>query len=153
MKKEFIKRALLGFPLGIAMGHVISIIASFIFANGYYGAVHPDLIITFGNEINAVIIQTFLYGVIGFVYAGISVVWENDCWGLGKQTITVLSVYLITMIPIACVLKWIQPIFGEIMLFISFYVVIFLVIWIGFYLYNKKSVSKMNEKLKDKKGL
>lgn len=150
MKKEFMKRALLGFPLGIAMGQVVSIMVSFIFANGYYGAVHPDLIVTLGSEINAVIVQTFLYGVIGFIYAGTSVVWEKDSWSLTKQTLVALSVYAITMVPIAYILKWIQPNWGDTLLFLSVFIVIFIVIWSGIFLYTKKSVAQMNAKLNDK---
>ncbi len=36
MKKKIIKRSLLGLPLGIAMGYLITILASFGRAKGYY---------------------------------------------------------------------------------------------------------------------
>ena len=57
MKKQMILRGLLGFPLGIAIGYVITIIISLIWAHGYYSPVIPDLIDYVGSEIYAVILQ------------------------------------------------------------------------------------------------
>lgn len=61
MKKQVFLRGLLGFPLGIAMGYIITIIVSMIWAQGYYSACVPSLIEAMGNEINAVILQTIVW--------------------------------------------------------------------------------------------
>ena len=150
MKKKFLKRALLGIPIGIAIGQIISIVISFIIGKGSYQTASPELIITLGNEINAVILQTLLYGVIGFIYAGTSIIWNKDSWGLMQKTFSVFAIYFITMLPIASVLNWFKLSFGNIMLFILIFVAIFLSVWMVFYLYNKKIVSQMNDTLKDK---
>ena len=86
MKKKIVKRSLLGFPLGIAMGYLITILISLGWANGYYSPCVPELISLMGNEINAVILQTILCGILGAGFAASSVIWEMDSWSIVKQT-------------------------------------------------------------------
>ena len=60
MKKKMIQRGLLGFPLGIAIGFVITVIISMCIGDGSFYPVTPELIDTMKNELNAVILQTIL---------------------------------------------------------------------------------------------
>ena len=60
MKKKIVLRSLLGFPLGLAMGYMITIIISLVFADGSYFPCVPELITTMGSEIHAVLLQAFL---------------------------------------------------------------------------------------------
>ena len=147
MKTLFIKRALLGFPLGMAIGYTINIIFSLAFANGYYGAVHPELIEAFGNEINAVIIQAILWGLLGFIYSGFSVIWEKDNWSLVKQTTIVFFVYLLPMMIVGYILKWYTFNILQVIIFISIFILIFFIIWILIYLKTKKDVDALNAKI------
>ena len=148
MKAKFIKRALLGFPLGLAIGYTLSIIFSLVFANGYYGAVHPELIASFGSEINAVIIQAILWGLFGSIYAGFSVVWEYDNLSIVKQTAIVFSAYLLPTILVGYILKWFAFSILQVIVFILIFVIIFFVIWILIYFKTKKDVDAFNAKIK-----
>ena len=148
MKTIFIKRALLGFPLGMAIGYTISIIFSVAFANGYYGAVHPELIATFGNEINAVIFQAILWGLIGFIFSGFSVIWEKDNWSLVKQTTIAFLVYLLPMMVVGYILKWFEFSILQVIIFILIFIFIFFVTWILIYLKTKKDVDAFNKIIK-----
>ena len=63
MIKKAVLRGALGFPLGIAIGYVITIVSSLAWANGFYSPCMPELISVMGNEIRAVILQRALsYG-------------------------------------------------------------------------------------------
>ena len=147
MNNTFIKRGLIGIPIGIVIGYIMSIFLSLAFAGGHYGA-HPEIVKTFGNEINAVIVQTVLWGVLGFVFSGFSVFWEKDNWSLTKQTISVFLVYLLTILPIGYVLKWIKPNFASIALFILIFVSIFISIWVFIYFNMKQNLLKINGTIK-----
>ena len=57
MIKKIILRGLLGFPVGIAIGYVITIVISLIWAQGYYSPCVPELAAAMGNEIYAVTLQ------------------------------------------------------------------------------------------------
>ena len=76
MKKKMIQRGLLGFPLGIAIGFVITVIISMCIGDGSFYPVNPELIDTMKNELNAVILQTILCGILGTGFAMASVIWE-----------------------------------------------------------------------------
>ena len=86
MKKKIIKRSLLGFPLGITMGYLITILISLGWANGYYSPCVPELISLMGNEINAVIFQTILCGILGVGFAASSVIWKIQ-FGIGRYNV------------------------------------------------------------------
>ena len=58
MKKKIISRGVAGFPIGIAIGFVITVIISVCVGDGLFYPVTPELIVTAGNELNAVILQT-----------------------------------------------------------------------------------------------
>ena len=106
MKKKIIKRSLLGFPLGITMGYLITILISLGWANGYYSPCVPELISLMGNEINAVIFQTILCGILGVGFAASSVIWEMDSWSIVKQTGIYFSIISVIMLPIAYFAYW-----------------------------------------------
>ncbi len=50
-----------------------------------------------GNEINAVIVQTILYGILGVGFAASSVIWEIDSWSIVKQTGIYFSIISVIM--------------------------------------------------------
>lgn len=150
MKTKLVKRIFVGVPLGISIGYVLSIVFSMIFANGYYGAVHPELTILLGSEINAVIIQTILWSIIGAVFAGGSIIWELDNWSLTKQTIAVFFLYFVTMTPIGIFLKWIPLSTIGFTIFIVNFVLIFSGIWLSVFLTLKRTVDAINDKLSKK---
>ena len=147
MKTKVVKRIFMGVPIGISIGYVLSIVFSTIFANGYYGAVHPELTILLGSEINAVMIQAILWGIIGAVFAGGSVIWELDHWSLTKQTITVFSLYFITMTPIALFLKWIPLSTTGFIIYITNFFLMFSAIWLSVFFTLKRTVDAINDKL------
>ena len=74
MKKKIILRAALGFPIGIAIGHLITIFISLVWANGYYAPCVPELIDVMGSEIYAVILQALLCGLLGIGFAASSLI-------------------------------------------------------------------------------
>lgn len=65
MKKEMIRRGVIGFIAGISIGYVTSILVSLLIGEGTYQPCVPDFVEAMGSEINAVIIQTILSGLLG----------------------------------------------------------------------------------------
>ena len=106
MKNQIIKRGLVGFPVGIAIGFVITLIISACIRDGSYYPVTPELIGSMGNELNAVILQTVLCGIMGSGFAMASVIWELDSWSLAKQSGIYFLIACIIMFPIAYIANW-----------------------------------------------
>ncbi len=147
MKKQAVLRGLLGFPLGIAMGYIITIFLSLGWGNGYYSSCIPELIETMGNEINAVILQAVLCGLLGTAFAACSVIWQIDSWSIAKQTGIYFLVTAIVMMPIAYFTNWMEhTVIGFISYFVIF-IAVFVVVWVVQYLIWKNKVKKMNGKL------
>lgn len=145
MKKKLIGRGLLGFPLGIAIGFLITILISVFVGDGSFYPVTPELMEAAGNELNAVIAQTLLCGIMGTGFAMASVIWEIDSWSLAKQSGIYFSVACIVMLPIAYVTNWMKHSVGGILSYVGIFFAIFLIAWLMQYHAWKSRIKKMND--------
>ena len=134
MKKKMIQRGLLGFPLGIAIGFVITVIISMCIGDGSFYPVNPELIDTMKNELNAVILQTILCGI-----------WEIDSWSLAKQSGIYFSIACVTMFPIAYITNWMKHNAIGILSYVGIFVAIFVITWLVQYFVWKRKVKRMND--------
>ncbi len=150
MKKKILFRSMLGFPLGLAMGYIITILISLFLANGYYSPCVPELVEVMGNELNAVLLQAALCGILGAGFGGASVIWEMEDWGLVKQTGIYFSIVSVIMMPIAYVSYWMEHSLKGVLGYFGIFVLMFVTIWIVQYLIAKRDVKKLNEKLPNK---
>ncbi|MCL2841871.1 MAG: DUF3021 domain-containing protein [Oscillospiraceae bacterium] len=144
MKKRALKRALLGLPLGIAMGHVITVILSLVIGDGRFYPAVPSLAAQLGNELTAVVVQTVLCGILGAVSAGISVVWEMDQWSIAKQTGVHFSALSLVFLPIAYLNHWMERSVWGVMSYFLVFLALFVVIWVVSYFIWKRKIVQMN---------
>lgn len=144
MKKQIIKRGLFGFPIGIAIGFVITLIISACVGDGNFYPVTPELIDMMGNELNAVILQTVLCGVMGTGFAMASVIWELDSWSLAKQSGIYFLIACVIMLPIAYVTNWMKHTILGVLSYVGIFVAIFLSVWLSQYLSWKRKIRKIN---------
>ena len=154
MKTNVLKRGLLGLPIGIAIGHIITLIFSAGFGDGSYHPVTPELMETMGSELGAVTLQTVLCGVMGAGFAVASVIWELDSWSLARQS----GVYFLTasllMLPIAYLANWMEHSLAGFLSYAGIFAAIFITVWLTQYFGWKRKIKKMNavvRKEKDKK--
>lgn len=147
MKKKVLLRSLLGFPLGIAIGHIISIIISLIFAQGYYSPCALSLVEAIGSEINAVIFQTILSGVLGSAIGACSIIWEIDNWSIAKQTGIFFLLMSLIMMPIAYFTHWMEHSILGFLSYFGIFVLIFIIFWVIQYLGWENKIKQLNSKL------
>lgn len=147
MKKKAFLRGLLGFPLGISIGYIITIFISLALAQGYYSPCVPVLVETMGNEINAVILQTILSGLLGSAFAACSVIWEMDNWSIAKQTGIYFIITALVMMPIAYFTNWMEHSVLGFLSYLGIFVLIFIIVWVAQYLAWKIKIKKINLKL------
>lgn len=147
MKKKVLLRGFLGFPLGISIGYIMTIFISLIFAQGYYSPCVPALARSAGSEINAVILQAMLSGLLGSAFAACSVIWEMEEWSIAKQTGVYFLITSLVMMPIAYFTNWMEhSVLGFLSYFIIF-VLIFIIVWAFQYLAWKNKIKKINSRL------
>ncbi len=149
MKTKIILRGLIGFPIGIAVGYAISIFTSLCFANGYYSPCVPDLIPIMGNEINAVILQALLSGVLGTAFAASSVIWQVERWSIVRQSGIYFLIVSMVMMPIAYVLYWMEHSISGFLRYFAVFMLIFVIIWIIEYAVGRQIVKKLNAQLNE----
>lgn len=153
MKKQMIKRGLFGLPVGIATGFVITVILSACVGDGRFYPVTPELAAAMGNEVNAVILQTVLCGVMGSGFAMASVIWELDSWSLAKQSGIYFLIACILMLPIAYAANWMEHSVAGVASYVGIFAATFVAVWLAQYLRWRQKIRKMNERVgqKDKK--
>lgn len=148
MRKNALLRGLLGFPLGVFISYTITILISLCHADGNYSPVVPTLITTYGNEMNAVILQYILSGILGFLFAASTLIWENDDWSIAKQSFIHFIIVSFGMLPIAYLSHWMEHSIGGIFSYFSIYIIIYLVIWASKYITWRRKINEINDRLK-----
>ncbi len=152
MKKKIILRGILGIPIGITIGYLITIFISLGLANGYYSPCVPELISMMGSEIRAVIVQSVFSGILGAGFAASSVIWEIDHWSLVKQTGIYFAIASLLMLPIAYLAYWMEHSVVGFLSYFGIFILIFAMIWAIQFAIGKYNVKKMNEKLYQAQG-
>ena len=145
MKKQFIKRGIIGLPIGIAVGFVITLFISVCIGDGCFYPVTLELIDTMGNELSAVILQTVLCGIMGAGFAAASVIWELDSWSLAKQSGIYFAIACVIMFPISYFANWMPHSTAGILSYVGIFVAIFVITWLVQYFVWKRKVKRMND--------
>lgn len=147
MKKQLVKRGLFGFPVGIAIGFVITLMISACVGDGSFYPVTPELIDAMGSELNAVALQTALCGLMGTGFAMASLIWELDSWSLARQSGVYFALACMIMLPIAYIANWMEHSLGGFLAYVGIFVAIFLAAWLAQYLSWRRKIRKMNERV------
>lgn len=145
--KNFLKRAAFGFPLGIAIGHMITIFGSYFWGNGDFAPCATAMIATVGNEINAVMLQTLLCGILGAAFSGGTIVWEVENWSLAKQSGVYFLLTALVMLPIAYVNHWMDHSTRGFLEYLGIFAGTFLLVWGSQYISIRHHIKKMNANL------
>lgn len=147
MKKEILLRGAFGFPIGITIGYLITIVISLIWADGYYTSCAPDLISVMGNEINAVILQALLCGLLGSSFSASSIIWKIEHWSIVRQTGIYFLIVSVIMMPIAYFTYWMEHSLKGFLSYFGIFVLVFIIVWIAEFMIGRHNVQKMNENL------
>lgn len=147
MRKKLLFRCLIGAPIGLAISTVITIIISLIIGDGRYYAVVPELADGCGTEINAVMLQALSAMLYGAVWAGASLIWEQERWSLLRQTATHLAVCSAATFPIAYFLRWMEASLMGIAKYFGIFFGIYLLVWLFQYSSISRRIRQINAKM------
>lgn len=147
MKKKVLMSAFWGFPVGIAIGHVITILLSFARGDGGFYPCMPELISALGGELQAVTLQTLLYGCIGMSFSASSRIWQMDGWSLLRQTGVYFLINAAVLLLAAYILRWMHRSVVGFLIYLGIFTLIFALAWVIQYGIWKHSLKKINQKL------
>ncbi len=144
-------RGLFGLPAGIAFGFIITIIISACIGKGIYYPVKPSLIEVAGSELNAVILQTVLCGIMGAGFAMASVIWKLDSWSLAKQSGIYFLIVCVITLPVAYIANWMEHSVVGFLSYAGIFTAIFIAVWFIQYLAWKQKIKKINARVKNQR--
>ena len=144
--RNIIRRALIGMPIGLAIGTIITIINSLNVGDGNYYPVVPALIQDCGSEINAVLIQALCSLLYGAVVGAATLVWDTD-WSLTKMTVVHLIAISLSVLPIAYFMHWMKHTFVGFLIYFGVFLLAYAIIWLISYRRARRSVEALNRKV------
>lgn len=147
MKKNMIKRALLGAPIGLAISTLITIISSYVLGGGSFRAVVPQLAEACGSELNAVTLQALCSMLYGAAFAGASVIWEQENWSLTRMTLIHLLICSLATFPTAYFLYWMEHSLSGVLLYFGVFLAVYAGIWLSQFSSMKKKIDAINRKM------
>lgn len=149
-KQMALRRGLLGAPIGIAIGHVITILLSLLQGSGEFYAVVPAFVEQVGSEIGAVALQCLLCMLLGGGFAAASAIWENEKLGLTRETMLHFAAVSLCMLPIAYLTHWMDHSLGGMLRYFGIFALIYVFIWLAQYAAIRRKVRAINAGLQKK---
>ena len=146
-KKKLFIHSVVGFLLGAGVGNLIAFLLG---SSSDGGIVSVELVAKTGLA-GAIVLQTFLSGLLGMISVGGMLLYEIDKWSLAKATIVHFVSIAACFVGIAIILHWFPLIFVYYAIALGAMAVGFFIIWIIMYLLWKKEVNRMNQELKEYK--
>lgn len=137
MRAKLLKRAGLGFLMGVVMGNIIA---------WFFGGtmLDPALVTRMGGEIRAVVIQTMVYGLYGAAAMGGTVLYEISGWPLALSSVLHWLIIAVLYVPMALLLGWASSA-ADLLVMEGFELVGYFLIWLIMLLRYKASVRELNE--------
>ena len=150
MVAKTLKRAGIGFLLGMVVGAFISIGLGFAFHGGSL-ALPPSLLAATGSQAGALLAQMLLSGVYGAVpMAGVGF-YEIDSWGLLKQAVVHYATYMVAFLIVGISVGWIEPTLADMGLMAGIFAVGHTIIWLIMYAKYKAEAKELSALLQDAK--
>lgn len=144
MLAKTLKRAGIGFLLGIVIGDLIALITGNSSTDGVTFASKQLLDMAGGNGVIAMLLQSLFSGLYGALcFAGMSL-YKSERLPLAAATALHCAIIVIFYIPIALLLGWLSGI-AEILIVAGMQIVVFFIIWLIMYFAYRKQVRELNE--------
>jgi len=138
LRGRLIKRMILGFLLGAAIGNLITW-----FFGSYVSSV---LVARMGSVPAAILVQSLVSGLYGsFALAG-TLFYDIEQWSLTRSSVMHFLVIAVLYVPAAMFLGWADSA-TEILIVEGILLVAYFIIWLVIYLRYKKEVRSLNEML------
>ena len=138
MRSRMIRRIILGFLLGTAIGNLIA---------WFFGSyVSSMLVARMGSVPAAILVQSLVSGLYGsFALTG-TLFYDVEQWSLTRSSVMHFLVIAVLYVPTAMFLGWAYSA-AEILIVEGILLVAYFIIWLVIYLRYKKKVRSLNEML------
>lgn len=145
MKKKIFTRLLIGFLAGAAGGHLISFMMS-IFGGGPLYVISDELEAKTGLLLG-IVLQTVLAGLYGAICVGGTLLYDIDSWSLLRATVVHYLSIMISFTAVSLILCWLSFDIIVFLIIWGTFTAVFAIIWLIMYIKWKIDVRKMNREL------
>lgn len=147
MLAKILKRAGVGFLIGVVVGYLISFLTGLDHPEIFI-SVPPRLLTLTGSVTAAQILQGVFSGLYGAICFATTVFYEIDRWPLALATGAHCAVIVLLYIPVGLFLGWLNDL-TEILIVAGCQLVGFFIIWLIMNAIYKKQVKELNEMQKN----
>ena len=147
MRKKLIKLAVQGFPIGISIGLIYSILICYMIGINEYSPAPPIFTDQFSSSLNAMVVPVVIWGLIGTLFSSASLIFTDTDWSITKMTIIHFIVTYLLFLPLSIVAKWYRLTFSNLLLFTAIFIVMYALYWMVGMLKTKKKIEEINAKL------
>ena len=148
MKKKTLIYCLLGFPIGVCINQILSLLISALVSGGtQYYPVTPSLQAAAGGVLAGVLLQFIFSGLLGAASVGLTVIFQMERWSIAKQTFLHFLGLGLVFFPISFLAGWMPPSTTGVLLFIGIFILVYLTMWLAQYLYWRQALRRLNQSL------
>ena len=140
MRAKLLKRAGLGYLLGMALGNFIA----FALRGAGGNMVSAALVARMGGETKALIVQTLVSGLYGAATMGGTVLYDIERWPLALSSAAHYLVVAVPFVPMALLLGWMRSP-SEFLVVAGIQLVAYFLIWLILYAIYRRQVRELNE--------
>lgn len=152
MMRSIFVRIVKGAAYGIAIGCLIELLFSALFAGNSYVPGAPGFLATFANMNVAVLIERVLYALIGVVSVMGSLLFDSEKRPLIVSTSIHFIVCAITVCGIGVVLGWVRSWTGVISM-LAIFLAVYALIWVCIYLTERSTAKKMTRQIHEREEI
>lgn len=145
-KTSLIKTLMVGGASGIAIGCMIELLFSYLSAQGAYAPGAPSFLERFSDVHQAVLIERGLYALIGVVSMLAARVYANEQRSLLLSTVLHVGAVGVMVMAAGLILGWFKS-RADVLAAFAIFVVVYAVIWLRFYFYERRIARQFNEQL------
>lgn len=141
-----------GAKVGVIVGIIVSIINSYLFAEGVYYPMSPystsgAYFYAHVSETTTFIIALIVWALIGIVSIFAGQIFLKEDWSIFKMTATHFITMFIFFLPLSILGGWYPLKLGAILSFIIIFTIIYIIIWTTLLTINILRIKKINNEL------
>lgn len=147
MSKKIMRHAIAGFPIGMIIGLILSIIFSYAYGLTEYFPAPPRFMDQFDSSLNAFVSSIFIWALIGAVFSSTSLIFTGTDWSITKMSIVHFLVTYSLFFPLSLVARWYPLSIVGVLIFTLYYILIYVMMWTIFMIKAKSDIKKINHQL------
>ena len=152
MMRSIFVRIVKGAASGIAIGCLIELLFSALFAGNSYVPGVPGFLASFANMNVAVLVERVLYALIGVAGVMASSLFDNEKRPLIVSTSIHCIVIAITVCSVGVVLGWVRNWTGVISM-LAIFLAVYALIWVCIYLTERNIAKKMTRQINEREEI